>query len=66
MTELRTVFTKDELEAIYEIVEMRKLSLAFNNCYGKDYDMLGSIMKKIEVSIRNNDAWKSQGNNFTG
>ena len=56
MTELRTVFTKDELEAIYEIVEMRKLSLAFNNCYGKDYDRLGSIMKKIEVSIRNNDA----------
>tara|TARA_B100000085_G_scaffold48659_1_gene41946 strand:- start:364 stop:534 length:171 start_codon:yes stop_codon:yes gene_type:complete len=56
MTELRTVFTKDELEAIYDIVEMRKLSLAFNNCYGKDYDMLGSIIKKIEVSIRNNDA----------
>ena len=48
MTELRTVFTKDELEAIYEIVEMRKLSLAFNNCYGKDDDMLGSILKKLK------------------
>ena len=30
---------------------MRKLSLAFNNCYGKDYDMLGSIMKKIKSQL---------------
>lgn len=50
MTELLTHFTKQELEMIYIVVQSRKAHLAQNNCYGKDYDQLDTIMRKIEVA----------------
>ena len=48
MTDLLTNFTKEELEAIYVIVKERQTQMAINNCYGKDYDQLGTILRKVE------------------
>jgi hypothetical protein len=53
MSELLTHFTKHELAAIYGTVLTKRTSLANNNCFGDDYDELGSILKKIEVSQEN-------------
>tara|TARA_R100000027_G_C2164466_1_gene68767 strand:- start:259 stop:426 length:168 start_codon:yes stop_codon:yes gene_type:complete len=50
MSELATHFTNHELDMIYTVVRSRQHHLAQNNCYGDDYDELGSILKKIEVS----------------
>jgi len=50
MTELATHFTNHELDMIYMVVRSRQHHLAQNNCYGPDYDELGSILKKIEVT----------------
>ena len=55
MSELLTHFTTQELEMIFHISEAKQLQLGLNNCYGKDYDRLGSIMKKIQVHIKLND-----------
>jgi hypothetical protein len=48
MTDLLTHFTKEELEAIYVVVKERQAQMAVNNCYGKDYDQLGTIIRKVE------------------
>ena len=50
MSKLATHFTDHELDMIYTVVRSRQHHLAQNNCYGDDYDELGSILKKIEVS----------------
>ena len=50
MSELATHFTNHELDMIYMVVRSRQHQLAQNNCYGADYDELGSILKKIEVT----------------
>ena len=57
MSEMLTHFTTQELEMIYAVAEAKQMNLGLNNCYGKDYDRLGSIMKKIRVHIKSNDGW---------
>ena len=52
MSKLLTHFTTQELEMIFAVSEAKRMNLGLNNCYGKDYDRLGSIMKKIEVHIK--------------
>ena len=49
MTEIKTHFTDQELDMVYVVVRNRQADLAQNNCYGADYDRLGTILKKIEV-----------------
>lgn len=52
MSKLLTHFTTQELEMIFAVSEAKRMNLGLNNCYGKDYDRLGSIMKKIQVHIK--------------
>jgi len=54
MTELLTHFTKTELEMIYIVVQSRKAHLAQNLSYGQDYDLLDTIMRKIEKVNKTN------------
>lgn len=56
MSKLATHFTDHELDMIYTVVRSRQHHLAQNNCYGNDYDELGSILKKIEVT-KGTDKW---------